>query len=94
VLRAGDVPLSEAAETVLRGQPGRLESVLTGGDDYELLFTVPPAQAAVVAGLAESLGLPLCAIGEMGAGEGVTVVDSAGRPDFLQCSKCVLRFRG
>jgi thiamine-monophosphate kinase len=42
--------------------------VLYGGDDYELLFTVPPAQSAAVATLPG-----ITRIGEMRCGEGVTL---------------------
>jgi thiamine-monophosphate kinase len=57
--------------------------VLHGGDDYELLFTVPPARVAAVAALAG-----VTRIGEMRAGEGVslreagreTAADSAAGP--------------
>jgi thiamine-monophosphate kinase len=47
--------------------------VLHGGDDYELLFTVPPARVAAVAALPG-----VTRIGEMRAGEGVSLRE-AGR---------------
>ena len=40
-LRAGDVPLSEAARKVLAREPERLAQLITGGDDYEVLAAVP-----------------------------------------------------
>ncbi|KKM16700.1 hypothetical protein LCGC14_1683170, partial [marine sediment metagenome] len=39
-IEAACVPLSEPAAAALRNDPGLLEVILTGGDDYELLFTV------------------------------------------------------
>jgi thiamine-monophosphate kinase len=51
---------------------------LTGGEDYELLFTAPkPVMAAV----APSLGVPVSIIGEIVEGESgdVTAVDARGR---------------
>jgi thiamine-monophosphate kinase len=45
--------------------------VLHGGDDYELLFTVPPARVAAVAALPG-----VTRIGEMRAGEGVSLRES------------------
>ena len=36
------VPLSEAARTAIAAAPELLETVLTGGDDYEILLTLPP----------------------------------------------------
>ncbi len=37
-----NVPLSHAAHTILNHDPSMLEVVVTGGDDYEILCTVPP----------------------------------------------------
>ena len=36
------VPLSEAAASVVTSEPAAIEKVLTGGDDYEIVCTVPP----------------------------------------------------
>ena len=77
---AGHVPVSEAAAAVLRGDPSMLSNVLTGGDDYELVFTVPERALAAVNDLARESGLPLTAIGGIEEGEGVSVRDSAGNP--------------
>ena len=77
-LEAAAVPLSPAAQAVLAAEPARLRQVVTGGDDYELLFTVAPAQAAGLAALSEELGLPLTRVGAMSAGQGVSVRDAAG----------------
>lgn len=51
---------------------------LTGGDEYELLFTAPCAHAEKIAALAESLALPLTRIGKAVAGEGIHLVCSEG----------------
>jgi thiamine-monophosphate kinase len=51
---------------------------LTGGDDYELCFTVPPArEARVVAALAVA-GCSAMRIGRIVAGSGVRAVDAQG----------------
>ena len=59
-----------------------LECQLTGGDDYELCFTTPPAQAQAVGQIAARLELPLWCIGSMFAGAAgeVTVYDPDGKP--------------
>ncbi len=54
--------------------------MLTGGDDYELLFTAPPDKAAAVATLSTDIDLALTPIGDIVAGEGVTVFDETGAP--------------
>ena len=59
-----------------------LECQLTGGDDYELCFTTPPAQSQTVSQIAARLELPLWCIGSMVAGAAgeVTVYDPDGKP--------------
>ena len=41
VVEARSVPLSPAARVAIAGDPQRLATALTGGDDYEILFTAP-----------------------------------------------------
>jgi thiamine-monophosphate kinase len=53
------------------------ELALTGGEDYELLFT---AKAEVIAGIKKAAPCPISAIGEIVAAKGVTVVDRRGKP--------------
>lgn len=78
VLEAADLPLSPAAAAA-----GDLRAVLTGGDDYELLFTAPPNATAPLEALSGALGLRLTAIGRIIEGDGVTVLGSDGRPVTL-----------
>jgi thiamine-monophosphate kinase len=52
---------------------------LRGGEDYELLFAVPPRRQAALARAASSLGCPITRIGECTRGGGVWVVDATGR---------------
>jgi len=54
-----------------------LELALTGGEDYELLFT---AKAEVIKRVKQAAACPVTAIGEITAGQGVTVVDRLGKP--------------
>jgi len=58
----------------------RAALALAGGDDYELLFTAPPAARAALAGVSASLALPLSRIGRILAGAGVVVRDPQGAP--------------
>ncbi|HUY84737.1 MAG TPA: thiamine-phosphate kinase [Steroidobacteraceae bacterium] len=48
-----------------------LDHALAGGDDYELLVAVGPAEAARLAAAAEESATPLTVIGEFRAGRGV-----------------------
>lgn len=54
--------------------------VLSGGDDYELLFTAPSPHRAELEALATELKIALTVIGATSAGAGVTVLDAARKP--------------
>ena len=62
----------------------QLRAVLGGGDDYELLFTVPSGQRARVEALSAQLGLSLHRVGEVVEGRELTVCDDQGRPMPLE----------
>jgi len=53
--------------------------VLAGGDDYELVFSAPPAARQDIAKLAASAGTDLARVGAIRAGEGLVVLDGEGR---------------
>lgn len=70
VVESSRVPLSPAAQAVLAARPELIGTVLTGGDDYEILFTAP----------AQAPGVPGTPIGRMEAAPaGVTVLDRRGQ---------------
>jgi len=60
---AADVPLSKAARKLVRHAPSLLETIFTGGDDYELLCAVPPSQSTAFEARANAAGLPVHSIG-------------------------------
>jgi thiamine-monophosphate kinase len=66
-LDAGALPLSAA---LLRhaGEEGARTCALTGGDDYELVFTVPPAREARLARLAARWSCAVTRLGTVTAG--------------------------
>jgi len=68
---------------VKRIQDKALQSrlVLSGGDDYELVFTAPQAARAEVTALSSELKLALSRVGSIQVGEPrLLVLDSQGRP--------------
>lgn len=69
------VPLSKALLAVEPIDAARRHA-LSGGDDYVLLFCLPPDQLDAL--LAE--GWPVHVIGRVEAGAGVLLLDAAGRP--------------
>jgi len=78
-IAAHKVPLSDAAKAVIASEPAMLETVLTGGDDYEILCTVPPAKAESFRSAAQAARVVFTEIGEIKAGEGVRFFDAAGK---------------
>ncbi len=79
------VPLSAAARRAVTADPSRLVTVLTGGDDYELLFTAPAESRAAVTALAGETGVAITEIGRTLDGPAglVHVLDGQGRPMAL-----------
>jgi len=64
-------------------EDGKLQArlVLSGGDDYELLFTAPPAHRSELAALSAELKLPLSRVGAIqGAEAKLQVLDGQGKP--------------
>jgi len=72
------IPLSEAAETACAEDRDLLTAILTGGDDYELLFTGDAAKEAEILSRAKRCNLRLTRIGRIGEGEGVHILDKEG----------------
>lgn len=77
------LPLSTPAKAALAKRPRLIARVLTGGDDYEILFTAPAAAATALARLAKAAKVPMTRIGRMEKGRGVTVLDAKRRPRKL-----------
>ena len=69
------VPASAPAAALLARGAVRLEALLSGGDDYEILCTVPEARLEALMEDARRAGVALTAIG--------TIVAGTGAPRFL-----------
>lgn len=79
-IEAECLPLSSAARAALGAGLGNgLSTLVTGGDDYEILFTAPPESDQALSALSGELGLPLTRIGRIKPGRDVTLLDGAGR---------------
>jgi thiamine-monophosphate kinase len=74
-IQAVHVPLSAPARAAVNANRSLLPDLLTGGDDYEVLMAVPLAARS-----AFEAQTGLSAIGEVMAGQGVTVLDERGNP--------------
>ncbi|MDE1174417.1 MAG: thiamine-phosphate kinase [Parvibaculaceae bacterium] len=71
------VPLSPGVRAAIALDPSRFERALTGGDDYELLFTASRADRTRVEAAALNCGLAVTRIG-VASGEGPVFVDGSG----------------
>ncbi len=73
------LPLGPAARAAIAAIPETASAVLSGGDDYELLFTGPPAAAAEISAAAARADVPVAEIGSIVDGHGVKVIAEDGR---------------
>ena len=69
------LPVSEYLMAVEQEQA--ILMALTGGDDYELCFTVPAKHARSIDGISRELGLKLTRIGEITSDPGLRLTDSS-----------------
>jgi thiamine-monophosphate kinase len=74
-----DVPLSPAARRAVAVEPALMETVLTGGDDFEVLATVAPGRLEDLRRDAAAAGVTVTPIGFIAAGEGARFRDAGGR---------------
>jgi len=77
VIDVDAVPLSNPAKQVLAVDRTALSLVLAGGDDYEILATVPRSSADDFVSAAAAVGVTVTRIGRIVAGKGPPVVRDA-----------------
>jgi thiamine-monophosphate kinase len=80
------VPLSDAARAALAADARLIERILTGGDDYEILLTLPAAKFSAFRAAAKSVGVPVIKIGQVMTGQGVCFVRDGKALSFAQAS--------
>ena len=80
------VPLSDAARTALAADGSLIERILTGGDDYEILLTLPATKFDAFRAAAESAGVPVSRIGQVRSGQGVRFLREGRALMFAQAS--------
>jgi thiamine-monophosphate kinase len=80
-IAADAVPLSPAARALVDADPALLPALLTGGDDYELVFAAAPEAAPAIAAAAAQAGTAVARIGRMLDDPSAAVVlrDASGR---------------
>ncbi|MFA7534686.1 MAG: thiamine-phosphate kinase [Desulfuromonadales bacterium] len=73
------LPLSAPFRDALRRDPQLAALPLTGGEDYELLFTAPPEKADLLARVAAATGVGITRIGRITAEPELRLLDREGR---------------
>lgn len=79
-VRVTDIPLSPAAARALAADPGLVDRIVAGGDDYEILAAVPAGNAQAFQSFAYETGVPLTQIGVLSKGSGLVIEGQSGRP--------------
>jgi thiamine-monophosphate kinase len=73
------IPLSKAALAALASDGKLIGPMLSGGDDYEVLCTVPPRKVAAFQTAARKARVPVTAIGRIVKGEGANFLRADGK---------------
>ncbi len=81
---AGAIPLSQAARAIAANNADAMKTILTGGDDYEILAAVPPERARAFEAASLAAGVPVARIG--------AVIAGAGAPRFKAADGSELNF--
>jgi thiamine-monophosphate kinase len=82
-IQLAKVPLSDAARGALIAESSLIETILAGGDDYEVLCTVPPDKVESFCAAAAAANVPLTEIGVISQGEGARFLDAENKPMTL-----------
>jgi thiamine-monophosphate kinase len=79
-IEVAGVPLSDAARVALAKEPALIETIITGGDDYEVLACVPADKMEALRHEAAAAGVAVTDIGTVAAGQGqARFVDARGK---------------
>jgi thiamine-monophosphate kinase len=80
-IEVATVPLPDAARYAIAGGVASIEALLSGGEDYEVLATVPPKTSAQFERDAAAAGVRVSRIGIVTEGpSGAVAVDAGGEP--------------
>lgn len=83
-IKATSLPLSQAARAAIEFIPAELKTIVSGGDDFEVLFSVAMEDVQDLIAAANARGLQISALGRLEPGNGVSLIDLAGSPIALE----------
>ena len=79
-------PLSDAARAAVAADAAAMETVLTGGDDYEIVLTLGPDKLAPFRDAAKRAGVAVTEVGRIAAGEGARFLRDGKALAFARAS--------
>jgi thiamine-monophosphate kinase len=79
-LEISQVPLSAAARSAVAAEPSAIETVLTGGDDFEVVATIPPRKLKAFLAAARRARVRVTEIGRVTAAKGARFRTAEHRP--------------
>jgi len=79
-LNSTDIPLTSVVKDFLDSKELSIEEIMTGGDDYELLFTVTPEQESCILELARADNINVTKIGTITAKQDLEILGTNGQP--------------
>ncbi len=77
-IQFADVPLSPTAQSVVADKPELYRTILTGGDDYELIFTAEAGREDEIIRAADIVDTPVSKIGAITDDPSIRVFDKFG----------------
>ena len=80
------VPLSHGARAALAADPALIDTVLTGGDDYEIVLTLAPEKLSLLRDAAHAAGVAVIEIGRIAAGQGARFIQAGKTLTFARPS--------
>jgi thiamine-monophosphate kinase len=85
-IAVAQIPLSPAARQAVAAEPAVIETVLTGGDDYEIVLTLAPERLLSFRAAAHEAGVPVTEIGRVQAGENARFIHAGNALEFVRPS--------
>lgn len=80
------VPLSDAAQAALAADATLIETMLTGGDDYEILLTLAPQRLDAFLAAAQKADVEITEIGRITVGHGARFMQAGKAMTFVRPS--------
>jgi thiamine-monophosphate kinase len=80
------IPLSDAVRMALAADAALIETLLTGGDDYEIVLTLPLEKLAAFRAVAAAAAVAVTEIGRVGKGEGTRFMQDGKELTFTRAS--------